>query len=368
MDYLHLRGTSMKQLFLVFFIFVPICCFSQTDQRINLYNEYFQKQDFTNALSMAESLIASFPDSMEFHREKAKMLAATDQRDAFFQEMKFIRNANNKDNISTFFSALSHDLVKRELRDELRRFYNAAKDTQVLLNWPSFDYEKTIDCKELVQSPSQNQPDLDYSIDKSSDKDPAPDNEFENFVNSHKANLNDAVSQFMIGTRYLEGRGTPKDSKKAFEWFQKAANRGFASAQYNLGLMYDKGEGVSQDDKKAAEWYQKAAVQGDVNAQYNLGVMYDQGIGVSQDYKKAAEWYQKAAESGDASAQNSLGAMYANGEGIPQDYVMAHLYFNLAAAGGDNKALENRNLVAGQMTPVQIEKAQELARNWKPKK
>ena len=110
------------------------------------------------------------------------------------------------------------------------------------------------------------------------------------------------------------------------------------------------------------------AEKGNISAQYNLGVMYDQGTGVSQDYKKAAEWYQKAAESGDADAQNALGAMYANGEGIPQDYVMAHMYFNLAAASGYKKALENRDFIAEQMTPAQIEKAQELARNWNPKK
>ncbi len=135
---------------LLFIMVLPVCCFSQTDQRIDLYNEYFQKKDFANALSMAESLIASFPDSMEFHREKAKMLAATNQQEEFFQQMKFIRNADSSDELTVFFSALSHDLVTRELRESLRRFYFARKDTAVLLRWPNIDKYDIVDCKNLV--------------------------------------------------------------------------------------------------------------------------------------------------------------------------------------------------------------------------
>ncbi|HNX78046.1 MAG TPA: hypothetical protein PLM07_18460 [Candidatus Rifleibacterium sp.] len=158
----------MRPLILILLFFVPFSCFSGTDSRINLYNDYFQNKDFVNALSIAESLVASFPDSMEFHREKAKMLAANGQQDAFFQEMKLIRNARTKDNISTFFSALSHDLVKRELREELRRFYHAAKDTEILLDWPSFSYETVIDCKKIITPESSDVSKVDSSIDVNS--------------------------------------------------------------------------------------------------------------------------------------------------------------------------------------------------------
>ena len=110
------------------------------------------------------------------------------------------------------------------------------------------------------------------------------------------------------------------------------ANQGDASAQYNLGLMYRKGEGVPQDDVEGVKWYRLAADQGAAYAQYNLGLMYEKGTGV------------------------------------PQDYVQAHKWYNLAAAQGDSDGAENRNLVAKQMTPQQIERAQELARHgfrWK---
>ena len=110
------------------------------------------------------------------------------------------------------------------------------------------------------------------------------------------------------------------------------------------------------------------ASQGNADAQFNLGVMYDFGQGVPQDYAQAVKWYRLAADQGDAKAQYNLGFACANGEGVTQDYVQAHMWFNLAAAQGKENGKNSRDLVAGKMSPQQIERAQELARNWKPKK
>jgi hypothetical protein len=60
--------------------------------------------------------------------------------------------------------------------------------------------------------------------------------------------------------------------------------------------------------------------------------------------------------------------MYAKGQGVPQDYVSAHMWWNLSGSNGYEDAVENRNIVEKKMTPSQIEEAQRLARNWKPKK
>jgi len=43
------------------------------------------------------------------------------------------------------------------------------------------------------------------------------------------------------------------------------------------------------------------------------------------------------------------------------------MWFNVAASNGNKDAVKNRNMLVEQMTPQQIEKAQEMARNWKPK-
>ena len=59
--------------------------------------------------------------------------------------------------------------------------------------------------------------------------------------------------------------------------------------------------------------------------------------------------------------------MYANGLGVPQDYVSAHMWMNLSGSQGITNAVKNRNIIENRMSKQQIEKAQEMARNWKPK-
>ena len=126
--------------------------------------------------------------------------------------------------------------------------------------------------------------------------------------------------------------------------------------------MYHKGEGIPQDYKTAVKWYRRAAEQGNATAQSNLGLMYDKGEGVSQDYKTAVKWYRHAAEQGDASAQSNLGLMYYEGKGVLQDNVYAHMWGNISASNGIDEGRELRDSVAKRMTPSQIEKAQDLAR------
>lgn len=71
---------------------------------------------------------------------------------------------------------------------------------------------------------------------------------------------------------------------------------------------------------------------------------------------------------GEARAQFNLGSMYQYGYGVPVDYVRAYMWFNLAAASGYQNAAKSIKIIKKRMTPSQIEKAQHLAREWKPKK
>ena len=152
------------------------------------------------------------------------------------------------------------------------------------------------------------------------------------------------------------------DFKTAVAKWRSLAEQGDATAQFNLGAMYDNGEGVLQDHKEAVKWYRLAAEQGDATAQFNLGAMYDKGEGVLQNHKEAVKWYRLAAEQGHASAQYNLGVMYANGRGVPQDNVYAYLWLDVSSANGAKSGAKTRDLIAKRMTPSQIEKAQELAR------
>ena len=110
------------------------------------------------------------------------------------------------------------------------------------------------------------------------------------------------------------------------------------------------------------------AEQGNLEAQYWLGGMYEDGRGVPQDHQKAFSLFSLASEQGFSYAQYNLGVMYYNGQGVPQDYALAHMWWNIAASNGSLVAIEMRNILAKEMTQSQIEKAQEMARNWKPKK
>ena len=178
------------------------------------------------------------------------------------------------------------------------------------------------------------------------------------------AEQGDANLQFFLGVIYGEGQGVPQDNAEAARWFRKAAEQGNANGQFALGFMYAKGQGVPQDYAEAVRLYKKAGDQGETKALYNLGNMYRRGQGVPQDYVEAVKWYRKGAEQSDASAQNSIGVMYDRGWGVPQDYITAHMWFNLAATQGHEKAFEHRSIVAKRMTPTQIAKARQLAREW----
>ena len=85
-----------------------------------------------------------------------------------------------------------------------------------------------------------------------------------------------------------------------------------------------------------------------------------------QDYKEAVKLLRLSAERGNTLAQYNLGVMHDNGKGVPQDYVLAYKWWIIAGSNGDKDAVKNRNIIEKSMSKQQIEKAQELARNWKP--
>ncbi len=157
------------------------------------------------------------------------------------------------------------------------------------------------------------------------------------------------------------------DYATAMRELRPLAEQGLAAAQFNLGLLYANGQGVPKDDAQARQWYEKAAAQGHADAQVNLGILLVYGRGVPQDYKMAVYWLRLSANQGNDLAQRKLGLMYERGDGVPQDYVQAYMWYNLGAANGAKRGAALRDALAKQMTPDQIDEAQKLAREWKPK-
>ncbi len=121
-----------------------------------------------------------------------------------------------------------------------------------------------------------------------------------------KAEQGDTKSQYAIGEMLEKGKGTAKDSKKAFEWYHKAAKQNDKKAAYKVGRAYLEGKGVSRDYKKAHDWFRNSANQKYVRAEYYLGVLYEYGQGVSKNYGEALKWYKQALAGGYSKASDGI--------------------------------------------------------------
>ena len=104
-----------------------------------------------------------------------------------------------------------------------------------------------------------------------------------------------------------------------------------------------------------------------------MGYIYESGKnGVNANPAQAAKWYTLAAEKGNARSQFHLGWLYFEGKGVQSDPMLGYMWSNLAAAqlAGDerNAAEKQRDYIASKLKPAQLTKAQQMARDWKPKK
>ena len=100
------------------------------------------------------------------------------------------------------------------------------------------------------------------------------------------------------------------------------------------------------------------------------GADFNKGVAAAQsgDFATALREWTPLAKQGDADAQFSLGVMYEKGEGVAKDNKAAVKWYTLAAEHGDEDASENRDIIAEQMTRVQLKKAKTLAHECVRKK
>ena len=134
---------------------------------------------------------------------------------------------------------------------------------------------------------------------------------------------------------------------------------------HNLGYMYESGtqylggrsEGMSAmtdqvlddesrerliDHAKAYEYYSKAAGKGYVPSIFNMAVYHEEGIHVEKNIIRAVELYRKAADMGHTLSEESLGNyLYSGAEGVPIDKEQAIKYWRSAASKGSREALHN---------------------------
>jgi len=90
-----------------------------------------------------------------------------------------------------------------------------------------------------------------------------------------RVELNDAELTFCLGCHYDIDfdAAFPKDSKKAFELYLRAADLGSLRACTNVSGAYERGEGTEIDKDKARFYLEKGAKLGQVKARHKLGCL-----------------------------------------------------------------------------------------------
>ncbi len=181
------------------------------------------------------------------------------------------------------------------------------------------------------------------------------------------ARTGDPAAFIELGTRYLEGKGAPRDPKTAALWFERASDFGSAPAQYRLGAMYREGRGVERNTKMALKYFQIASDAGNARAMHNTAVLLAEGVNGSPEYGAAGEWFKRAAEFGIRDSQYNLAILYARGLGVSQDLMASYAWFAAAAVNGDEDAGKKRDEVGARLSGEKLQQAKAAAAAWKPK-
>jgi len=184
------------------------------------------------------------------------------------------------------------------------------------------------------------------------------------------------ANQYRAGTNKWKGKSLSynETNQVAFDWFGRAAAQAHKDALWQLAVMEYGGIGTPKNSARALQLHQKAAELGQVDAMYYLGVAYTTGSGVQKDYASALHWLGRSVSYEEAygsnvlrpHAQNAIGLLYENGYGVGIDLMLAYAWYNLASSGGSSDASTNVRRVTELLNPEQLGEAQNLSRNWKP--
>jgi TPR repeat protein len=119
----------------------------------------------------------------------------------------------------------------------------------------------------------------------------------------------DINSIIELGLAYYSGSLVKKDSLKAIEYFEMAANLGSSEAKVRLAFIkiQSSNELMKDNHLEVLETYSN---NGSVLAEAALAYCYENGIAVKTNKAKASRLYRQAAQRGNEAAYNSLRNMY----------------------------------------------------------
>jgi TPR repeat protein len=102
----------------------------------------------------------------------------------------------------------------------------------------------------------------------------------------------EARAQTGVGFMYYSGRGVTRDSMRAAEFFQRAAEQGEPTAQLFLALMYFKSDGMPMNAPLAMMWVELAMAGGQVEAFEWRGIIMQSMTQAERDeaWRLLARW------------------------------------------------------------------------------
>lgn len=182
------------------------------------------------------------------------------------------------------------------------------------------------------------------------------------------ADQGNAEAQYFVGMIHSLGiGGASRDTKLAFEWFQKSAEGDDPLAAYKIGCFYagQYPDVVPPDPEMALRYKLVAAKAGYALAQSDVGGTYYQ----RGEFAEAESWWRLAAAQGYPPAANNLSTMYYLGRGVEPNIQKAYVWFKLAYPSPgrpmDAKATAHLQKLAKDLIPTEIAAADKMARRWK---
>lgn len=145
------------------------------------------------------------------------------------------------------------------------------------------------------------------------------------------SNANYAIATWMIGVLYDSnciGENLEENERKAWEYYNLAAQQNCSSAINSIGIYYLNGKnpGHKKDIQKAKEYFKMAAEKGNIYSLNNLGKLYE-----GKDDKKSFNYYLRAANLEESWACNRIGECYRLGIGVERNIGLAYQYYLLSS-------------------------------------
>jgi localization factor PodJL len=176
----------------------------------------------------------------------------------------------------------------------------------------------------------------------------------------------DTSAQFIVATRFMDGKSVAQDQEQAAYWFGKAAAGGLAPAQYRIATMYERGLGVAKDVKAAQGWYERAAALGNVRSMHNAAVIAANNEAGPADYARAFKWFSLASSHGLKDSQFNLAVLLERGLGTKADPVEAAFWYAAAGQQNDQDAQRRADLLSTTLSASDVAAVQARLKGWKP--